>query len=458
MNVRNRLPIRSILLVLSSCLGLVVTGHAESAASSRFRIEESLDIGKVPADFPVGFCLLTSGDRQYVAYYDEHRRMTIAVRNLDQEPWRYQTLPTAVGWDSHNYIAMAVDDDGHLHVSGNMHCVELIYFRTKQAGDLSTLQRLPMTGKKETRCTYPKFLRDADNRLVFKYRDGGSGNGNDIYNVYDPKSRRWTRLMDEPLTDGQGLMNAYVHGPRRGPDGWFHIVWVWRDTPDCATNHHLSYARSRDLLHWESASGEAVRLPITLDESRLWVDPVPSGGGIINGCEKLTFDKDFRPMISYHKADAAGNMQIYASRFEDAAWKQHVLTDWRHPVQFSGRGSMGFIGIRIGGLTPVEPGILTVTYRHRDYGGGRLVLDEETLRPLNRTITVPPEYPPTLDRVQSDFPGMGIRREHDLGDPGSATVRYILQWETLGKNADRSRDPPLPEPGMLRLLKLTASP
>jgi hypothetical protein len=35
-------------------------------------------------------------------------------------------------------------------------------------------------------------------------------------------------------------------------------------------------------------------------------------------------------------------------------------------------------------------------------------------------------------------------------------VRCILQWETLGRNRDRPRKPPLPRPSTLRLCKLRA--
>ena len=46
-----------------------------------------------------------------------------------------------------------------------------------------------MTGVKETRCTYPVFIRGADDEFIFRYRDGGSGNGIEIYNVYDPETQ-----------------------------------------------------------------------------------------------------------------------------------------------------------------------------------------------------------------------------------------------------------------------------
>lgn len=450
--MRNR--IASVALV---CASLVSFAFAEGDISSQFKVEKALDVAEVPAGFPVRFCLLTAGNSQYVAYYDRQRRMTVAARTLDSDTWQRQVLPSRVGWDSHNYITMAVDDDGRLHLSGNMHCVDLIYFRTEQPGDITTLRKLAMTGKDENRITYPHFLTDQVGGLVFTYRNGGSGNGMRIYNKYDHESRTWSRLLDKPLLDGQGKRNAYPLGPVQGPKGRFHIVWVWRDTPDCATNHHLSYAMSKDLVHWESAFGQKIELPMRLNEKALWVDPIPSDGGIINGCEKLIFGSEQRPIITYHKSDPDGNMQIYAARPEGGRWTQHLLTDWSKPVKFSGRGSMGFIGIRISGLTRTEPGILTMTYRHRDYGSGRLVVDEETLRPLEKKIDVVPEYPRELDQVQSDFRGMRIRRARDIGDSGSDAVRYILQWESLGTNRDRPRQPPLPQPSMLRLYKLSAN-
>lgn len=439
-------------MVLAGLTGASIS-HAKEAAKPR--IVESLEISEVPSDFPVGFCLLTAGNDQFVGYYDKDSNMTVASRKLGSDQWLYQILPSQIGSDSHNYITMALDDDGHLHVSGNMHAVPLIYFRTEKAGDVTTLKRFQMTGEQEKRVTYPKFLKDHEGGMVFNYRDGGSGNGSTIYNKYDLGTRTWTRLIDTSLLEGEGKRNAYPSTPARGPDGWFHMLWVWRDTPDCATNNHLSYARSKDLVHWESAFGEAVALPLKLSDKQMWVDPIPSGGGIINGGAKLGFDSWKRPIISYHKNDAEGNMQIYAARPGNGEWSLHQLTSWDKPVRFSGNGSMGFIGIRITPLERAEPGVLTMTYQHRDYGRGRLLLDEKTFEPLERKIVTPPSLPKELNKIESDFKGMQIKRANDIGSPGDESIRYILQWETLDTNRDRPRQPPLPEPSMLSIHKIS---
>ena len=97
-----------------------------------------------------------------------------------------------------------------------------------------------MDGDYEERVTYPSLLKLRDGSIYMMYRHGGSGNGNEIFNRYDAQSRTWKRLLDRPLTDGRGKMNAYILGPHPGPDGYYHISWVWRDTPDCCTNHDLS--------------------------------------------------------------------------------------------------------------------------------------------------------------------------------------------------------------------------
>ena len=69
--------------------------------------------------------------------------MTVGVRKLDSDKWHFVKLPERVGWDSHNSITMTPDDDGHLHLSGNMHCVPLIYFRTKKPLDIDTFTEPP---------------------------------------------------------------------------------------------------------------------------------------------------------------------------------------------------------------------------------------------------------------------------------------------------------------------------
>ncbi len=90
----------------------------------------TLDIAPVWPAHPVGLCLLTGGGKQFAAFYDAERRMTVAEWSLKSRKWTLHVLPETLGWDSHNYVTMAANRDGYLHLSGNMHGHPLKYFRT----------------------------------------------------------------------------------------------------------------------------------------------------------------------------------------------------------------------------------------------------------------------------------------------------------------------------------------
>jgi hypothetical protein len=427
------------------CL-LLLTPLAPAAESVVRRV---VDVAPVWSGHPVRFALLTSGARQFVAFFDADRQLTVAARTLDSTAWEFHRLPSRLGWDSHNYVTLAADRDGHLHLSGNMHCVPLIYFRTRQPWDASSFERVPaMVGRNEQRCTYPRFLTGAEDELIFTYRDGGSGNGDQFFNVYHVETGTWRRLLDEPLFTGEGQRNAYFHGPVRDAAGTFHLCWVWRDTPDCATNHNLSYARSRDLKHWETSDGRPLQLPISLGTAEI-VDPVPPGGGIINGNTVLGFDGRGRVVIGYHKFDAAGKTQLYNARREDAGWQIYPTSDWDYRWEFSGGGTIVF-EIGFGPVTAAPDGSLTQTYRHAKHGSGRWRLDPDTLRAVG---PAPRErsWPAETSRLRSDWPGMGVRSAADLGRSDDPQVQYVLRWETLPSNRDRPRAESLPPPSMLQV-------
>jgi hypothetical protein len=425
-------------------------GEGGEAGGGEPRTVEELTIGNAWSGHPVFFALVTHGTRQYAAYYDADRNMSVASRTLGEPAFTSVDLPSVLGWDSHNYVAMAVDSADHVHVVGNMHSSPLVYFRTSTAADTSSFQKLAMVGSNEQLTTYPIFFTGPTGDLVFEYRDGESGNGNTIFNAYDTGDQTWTRLLNSALLDGEDQRNAYPEGPVLGPDGYFHLVWVWRDTADASTNHDLSYARSQDLKAWQAGDGTPVTLPITLAKSDV-VDPVPVNGGMINNNTRVGFDLDARPVVSYHKFDGAGNTQLYAARLESGAWAVHQMTDWDERWSFGGGGTLVFQIQLDDGIHELPDGRLVQDVYNAKLGGNvTLVLDPETLHAIETINPALTPYPSELGTPVSSVSGMHVRWASDGGKGPDASVRYMLRWETLDANGDQPRNP-IPDPTPLKL-------
>jgi len=397
------------------------------------------------SSFPVGFSLLRREGWLFAAFYDPLRRITVAARRDGAEEWDFfkpegrwlperGRLSSITDFDSHNYLALAVDDGGHLHLSGNMHSDPLIYFRSEKPLEISSLVPIDrMTGCAEGRVTYPIFFRGPGSELLFRYRNGESGNGVDYYNVYDLQARSWSRLLDKPLLDGEGSRNAYARLPQPGPDGRWHLVWMWRESSDCSTNHTLSYARSSDLIHWERSDGTPLPIPITLAAGEV-VDPSPMKGGLINMSQDLGFDSVGRPILVYHRYDADGHSQLFSARRETEGWVIRALSDWAFRWEFEGQGS---IAAEIGHSGPVRggEGRLEVVYEGRQAGSGVWVLDEATLRVLETQPPRPSLFPAELLAPTQDLaPGMEVRIAAAEGAPEGKAC--FLRWETLPANRD----------------------
>jgi len=378
--------------------------------------------------------------------------MTVAMRDLNSSEWVFNCLPQKVNWDSHHYITMCLDQEGRLHVSGNMHGDPLVYYRTQKPYDIKTLRREEsMVGKNEKKCTYPQFLVNAEGELLFLYRDGKSGDGVQLVNRYDVKTKSWSRLLSTPLFDGLGKVSCYPEGPVQGPDGYFHLVWVWRATGACETNHLLCYARSKDMVHWESATGESITLPMSPDSRATIIDPVPIEGGMINESTVIGFDTRGRTILSYHKFDANGNTQIYNARFEQNAWKIYQTSDWKHRWFFSGGGTIE-VDVDLGPVMISKSGSLLQAYKHIKYGNGVWVLDENTLKPI---VSIPggPELLGHHNTPTSTYPDIKVRWKEDENRVDFDGCRFFLRWEAPLVNRDAQRDT-VAEPVMLRVYKV----
>jgi hypothetical protein len=443
-----------LLFLLSS------SGYSQGTVTLQQEINviECIEVDSVPADFPVGFSSVSHNNWQFIAYYNKTRNMTVASRKVSEKKWNYKVLPTKVGWDSHNRISMTIDRDLCLHVTGNMHNDSMTYFKTEKPLDISSFERIfPLVNvDDELSCTYPNFIKTKDKQVIYSYRIGGSGNGVTITNAYNENTKSFKRLTDNPLFDGLGEMSAYASGPGLGPDGNYHVVWLWRNTPHCETNHSLSYARSSDLIHWENMQGEQSELPITPRTKLFIADPVPPKGGAINGAFKLFFDLENRPLLAFMKYDKKGNNQFFVAKEEDGEWMIKQISDWNYRWEFKGSGSITF-EINLKNARVTNDNRIVIAYWHKNRGDGELIIDLESLSLIeDKDVEVleKMEFPKQLMQASRSEEGMSVHWMKLKGTDSKSDDYYGLRWETMGKRRFYKAPENPVKPSVLRLYKL----
>jgi hypothetical protein len=275
---------------------------------------------------------------QYIAYYDSAQRLVIGKRHLGSGKWTLQTTPySGKATDAHNTISIITDGEGYLHVSWDHHNNELRYARSIKPGSLELTAKLPMTGKKESKVTYPEFYRLPNGNLLFLYRDGGSGNGNLMLNHYDAKTKQWTQLQDGWI-NGEGRRSPYWQ-MTIDKAGTIHLSWVWRESPDVASNHDMGYARSKDGGRtWEKSTGQKYELPVTAANAE-YACYIPQNSELINSTSMSTDDAG-HPYIATYWRDSSNNIPQYRMVYNDGQrWITQQVSQRTTPFSLSGTGT-----------------------------------------------------------------------------------------------------------------------
>lgn len=244
---------------------------------------------------------LTSNDTvQFISYYDAYGYVVIGKRNHGDTVWQLKrTQYKGNIADAHNSISIMLDGDGFLHMAWDHHNNPLHYCKSKEPLSLELTDMMTMTGDREKKLSYPEFHKMPNGDLLFFYRDGGSGNGNLVINKYSVRERIWSRLQSN-LIDGEGVRNAYWQACVDAK-GWIHISWVWRESPDVASNHDMNYAVSKDGGNtWQRSTGENYRLPVTRSSAEI-ICAIAQSSELINQTSMCADEKGQPFIASYWK-------------------------------------------------------------------------------------------------------------------------------------------------------------
>lgn len=282
--------------------------------------------------------LVTHGDTQFIAFYDKDGYVVLGKRTLGTSNWELKrSVYRGNAADAHNSISIMVDGAGFLHMAWDHHNHALRYVRSVAPGTLVLSDKMAMLGEDEASVSYPEFYRLPDGNLLFCYRNGGSGKGDLVINRYDTASGAWTRLHSQ-LISGEGQRNAYWQA-FVDHKGTLHLSWVWRESPDVASNHDMAYARSRDGgKTWEQSDGRPYALPITA-ASADYAARIPQNSELINQTA-MAADRHGHPVIASYWREAGSDVPQYRLLYHDGGrWSRLNLDFRKRAFSLSGQGT-----------------------------------------------------------------------------------------------------------------------
>lgn len=311
--------------------------------------------------------LVTFRGKQYAAYYDHEQFLTLAKRNSGGENWIVEkTSYKGDANDAHKSISIMVDGAGFIHVAWGQHNNQLNYAKGIFSGSLKLGEKQDMVAKKENRVSYPEFYKLSNGDLLFFYRDGGSGNGNLMINRYSVKDKLWKRVQDG-MINGEGMRNAYWQ-VAIDQLGILHLSWVWRESPDVASNHDLCYARSKDGgVTWQKSTSEKYSLPITANNAEYAVK-IPQGSELINQTSMFA-DDGGRVCIASYWCNTKDTIPQYHLIFNDGkGWAVNNLDFRKTTFSLSGSGTKKI---------PISRPQIITWKKAKHYAAGIIFRDEE---------------------------------------------------------------------------------
>lgn len=277
-------------------------------------------------------------DIQVTAFYDRAGNVILARRKLDSTNWEIKkTVFRGNPGDAHNSISIMFDGAGFLHLAWDQHDNPLHYACSVASMSLELSGTLAMTHQREDMVTYPEFYRLPSGDLVFAYRDGSSGRGDLVLKRFDIRTRKWTQLQNN-LISGQGQRSPYW---QLAVDdlGTIHVSWVWRESPDVASNHDLCYAKSKDGgLTWLHSDGKPYILPITTASAE-YAQRIPQGHELMNSTS-MCADAQGRPIIATYWRPHDKAVPQYMVVFGDGdGWKVSQVSERAKPFALAGGGT-----------------------------------------------------------------------------------------------------------------------
>jgi hypothetical protein len=275
--------------------------------------------------------IVTTGDRQYAAWWDDQRHPIVAVRLLPDGQWLTRDLHQLDGnplaspssGDNHHVLVLAVDDAGRVHVAGNMHVDPIRYARTVGDDIFGDWTSDNPPGGGLTSITYPQFVATGNGMLLF-FRDGSVANGDLVYQRWDGAAWSSVTTLLDGRTSGENPYPSTIIAT----SGEVHIAATWQDGEFLQDITHV--VSRDDGVTWQGMDGTPLSLPIDHAGAPLVLDTSSDIG--MTPSFSMDVDSSGVPHIAMHVLDGGtGPSRVNYAVWDGAQWvNTELFGDWSH--------------------------------------------------------------------------------------------------------------------------------
>ena len=178
-------------------------------------------------------------NKEYVARYrNSDGQMVISDSTPGSGIWtdHVATTPVPAITDDHLMIAIATDGAGCVIVAWGMHSTPQNVWIGSTPGDCTVTAAgvlasplAPGQATPEAAATYPVLRRLSTGDVIYLWRTGASGNGNQCVYRWNYVSRTFT-AVNMALMNGQGTRSAYLNTVWIDATDRISVAWQWRDS------------------------------------------------------------------------------------------------------------------------------------------------------------------------------------------------------------------------------------
>ncbi len=366
--------------------------------------------------------LVSHAGWQYLAYWDEDRRLTVSRRPLAGAQWETLAFEDyrILGEDSHNSAEIGIcPNDGTIHLAFDHHVDDLNY-RVSIPGVATTpgafvwdaslfgpiVDTLDPVHGTVTELTYPRFLTTPSGDLQMFYREITSGNGRSRQVDYDGASGTWsndhvfierTGNHSDPLGGSSTARNPYFNRIAYDDQGTLHATWTWRERATIRYNRDIAYAFSEDDgVTWRNGAGEKIAdtsIGQSIVASTPGINGITLGAewGLMNDQGHVVDGRGRVHVVMYHKDepdDQVSYGNVFNSHYNhywldaDGIWRSSRLsTIGNRPKLFADRDGNLLLAYKAAGVGVSNRLAIDVATPEADY------LDWRTVKILDFTFS-----------------------------------------------------------------------